>query len=189
MLSKLYFFNDWQESRLNHLFYPMHELLVKRGNILVRQGTPARGMFILLSGTVTRNWEGKGTRIETSWASDGAVFGFEEIVTRIAGGDVEGNPHLPLETVTVTSNTATVLLLAQEDFDDEIDRFTNTHTIKKMIKSLEQRKSVIDQAHTLRSKIEDKNEAVMRAHLSGGRHNLRLFGGIGSHWGPAKIET
>ena len=188
-LAKLYFFNDWADSRLDHLFYPMHELLVRRGTVLVRQGLSARGMYILLSGTAMRHWEGNGLRIETSWASDGAVFGFEDIVTALSGGGAKAKPtYLPLETVTISSNTATVLFLAHEDFGNEMERFTNTHTISKMIDAIAQRKKIIDQARALRSKIEDQNEAVLRAHVSGGHNNLHSFGGFNRQWFNETIQ-
>ena len=146
----------------------------------MRQGLDASGMFILLSGTATRHWEGQGMRLETSWASNGAIFGYEEFVTLLTGSLTK--KYLPLETVTISSDSATVLFLHHGDFEKEMDRFSNTHTLAKMLHAIQQREQIIEQARILRSKIENDNKAVMRNHVSGGRVSLHNFRGIGTHW-------
>ena len=135
-LSKLHFFSDWKEQRLQHLFYPMQEHHPRRGTMLMEQGKLSKGMYIVCEGQVLHRIDVNGKRIELGLAGVGSLHGYATFVT----GDLS---TFACESVIVSSQRATVLFLPRAEFGQIIDRFAGTHTRVRMRKLLDARQKII----------------------------------------------
>jgi len=177
-LKRLYFFEDWKEQRLQHLFYPMQEQLLRRGAILVNQDQRTQGMYIVVSGCVLQYIETQHKRIEIGISGKGTLFGYEEFVNEDQGNSssspsssVSNRIKLCLETCKVTSETCTVLFLPRSEFQQMNERFSGTHTKDRFIKAYRAKQRIIERKLQERIALED-NETIghcLKSHISSSR--------------------